>query len=125
MTTEWFVIGWVPLVPICSKRISYNRTSPYAIFDQSGYYVQETTAVHRKQALWIYGWFTSLIAPIIIWANFQDELTKVFGDEDRAAGLCLLISAIVLVLPYFLRLWTKRQNAEKWKRASLGFGPIE
>ncbi len=51
--------------------------------------------------------------------------TKFFGDEDRAAGLCLLISAIVFVLPYFLRLWTKRQNAKAWKRASLGLGPVE
>lgn len=120
VTTEWFVLGYVPIVPIISKRISYTRNSDYATYDASGYFVYETLPLDRKQVLSVYGWFFAIVSPIVVWGMFQDRLAKIFGDEDRAAGLCLLVTAVAFVWPYFLRRWTKHRKTQEWRRQSLG-----
>ena|ERR1700722_13394667 len=121
VTTEWFVLAYVPIIPICSKRISYTRNSDYATYDRSGgYFVYETTAVDRKQAVYVYLWLASVIAPLLIWSTFQTPLAKILGDEDRAAGVFLGLTMIDFVFPYFLRLWVKGRKMKEWKRQSLG-----
>ena len=114
VTTEWFVVAWAPIFPIVGKRISYARNSDYATFDPSGYYVYETLPLVRKQVLYTCGWFASVIAPFVVWGTYRNALAKKLGDEDRAAGLCLLTAAIIFVLPYFLRRWAKRWKAQEW-----------
>src|SRR5665213_2179181 len=57
----------------------------------------------RRQVLSVYGWVTAVAAPLFVWGIFQDPLTKLLGDEDLAAGLCLLSAAVAFVSPYFLR----------------------
>jgi hypothetical protein len=121
VTTEWFVLAWLPIIPLSSKRISYTRNSDYATYDTSGgFYVYETMGVDRKQALFVYVWLASVFGPFIVWGVFQDALAKMLGDEDLAAGLFLGFSAVAFVFPYFLRRWVKRRNSERWKRQSLG-----
>ncbi len=120
VTTEWFVVAYVPVAPIISKRISYTRNSDYATYDSSGYFVYETLPLDRKQVVSVYGWFAAITAPFIVLATFPDALAKLLGDEDRAVGLCLLFAAIAFVSPYFLRRWAKRRKMQEWKRQSLG-----
>ena len=89
ITTEWFVVAWVPIIPPCSKRISYTKDSDYAKYDASeGFYVYETLGVDRRQALFIYLWLTCVVGPFIILGLFQDALIKKFGDEDLVGALC-------------------------------------
>jgi hypothetical protein len=123
VTTEWAVLGWVPIFPTFSKRISYTQTSLYAIYDASGYYVHEMTAPNLKQVLCVYGWFASLIAVFVAYGMFQDAVTKMVGDEDRAAVLWFLALGAVVALPYSLRRWSKRRKARGWERSNLGLGP--
>jgi hypothetical protein len=127
VTTEWFVIAWVPLLPVISKRIGYTRNNDYATYDAGGYWVYQTLPLDRKQVLFTYGWVVSLVAPFVVWTNFQDALGKMVGDEDTAAGLALLIAAIVFVLPYFLRRRAKMLKAKEWERQRMGLhsGPID
>jgi hypothetical protein len=120
VTTEWFVVAYVPIAPIISKRISYTRNSDYATYDASGYFVYETLPLDRKQVVSVYGWFAAIFAPFIVLVTFWDLLAKLLGDEDRAAGLCLLCAAIAFVSPYFLRRWAKHRKMREWKRQSLG-----
>jgi hypothetical protein len=110
----------MPLLPVISKRISYTRNSDYATYDTSGYWVYETMPLNRKQALCTYAWVASIIVPFVVWNSFQDVLAKIVGDEDRAAGLLLLMAAIVLVLPYLLRRRAKILKAKEWERQRLG-----
>src|SRR5882672_2971567 len=116
VTTEWFVIAFVPLVPVISKRIGYTRSSDYATYDASGYWVYNTLPLDRRQVLFTYAWFASFVAPIILSANFQDSLAKIFGNEDKAAGLVLLTMAITLAFPYLLRRRAKIVKAKEWER---------
>ena len=121
VTTEWFVIAWLPIIPLYSKRISYTKNSDYAKYDViEGFYVYETMGVDRKQALYIYLWLASIVVPFVVLFTFQNALAKMLGDEDRAAGVCLAIAAIAFVFPYFLRRWVKRRKIQEWKRQSLG-----
>ena len=125
VTTEWFVVAWVPIFPIISKRISYTRNSDYATYDRSGYWVYEILPLARTQVLSVYGWFFAILAPLLLWGEFQDPLTKVIGDDDRAAGMCLLLSATAFVFPYFLRRWVKWRKVKEWRRQALGLPPVE
>ena len=120
MTTQFLRVAYLPLFPIISKRISYRCISDYSSYDTDGYFVCELLPLDHRQVLSVYGWFAAVIAPLLIWGSFQDQLTNWAGDEDVAAGLCLLSSAVAFVLPYFLRRWAKHRKAEEWKRQSLG-----
>ena len=121
VTTEWFVLGWIPIIPLGSKRIAYTRNSDYATYDASGgYWVFETMGVNRKQALFVYLWFVSILGPIVVWGTFQNPLAKLFRDEDRAAAAVLALTATAFVFPYFLRRWAKRRKIHEWKRQNLG-----
>ncbi|MBZ5604658.1 MAG: hypothetical protein LAO79_20360 [Acidobacteriia bacterium] len=103
VTTEWFVLAWIPIIPICSKRISYRQDNPYANFDAGGgYYVYETLGVDRRQALFVYLWFWGVFGPLVIWVNFQDIMSKMIGDENWAAGLCLALTGVTFAAPTLL-----------------------
>jgi hypothetical protein len=125
VTTEWFVVAFVPIVPIISKRISYTRNSDYATFDRSGYWVYETLPLARRQVLSVYVWFVAVLAPLLLWGTFRDRFSQVLGDEDLAAGVCLFCSAIAFVFPYFLRRWVKWRKVQEWKREALGLPPVD
>jgi hypothetical protein len=120
VTTQFFAVGYLPLFPIISRRISYTRNSDYSNYDPDGYFVCEMLPLDRRQVLFVYGWFAAIIAPLLVWATFEDALANFFGDDDIAAGLCLVCSAVAFVFPYFLRRWAKRRKMEEWKRQSLG-----
>lgn len=100
--------------------MSYTRNSDYAVFDPDGYWAYETTAVYRRQAIYAYAWIASVVAPMMIWGAFREPLGKKLGDDDLAAGLFLLLSAIAFIFPYFLRRWTKKRKAREWRRQSFG-----
>lgn len=120
ITTEWCVLAWVPIIPLCSKRISYTRNSDFATYDvHGGYYVYESMGVNRRQALYVYCWLFTVLAPIALFAVSQRAIERVF-DEDTVAGVCLALSGTAFVFPYFLRRWVKRRNLERWRRQTLG-----
>jgi hypothetical protein len=120
ITTEWFVMLWVPIIPLCSKRISDIKTNDFAKYDASrGFYVYETMGVDYTQAQFVYLWLACVFAPVIIWAGFEDTLKK-HGMDDLAAAVSVGFFALAFVFPYFLRRWVKRRNAREWERQSLG-----
>ena len=127
ITTEWFVIGWVPIVPLGSQRVSYTPSNPRATFDQrSRFYVYETFDVDWRQALSVYLWSVFAFGPVIVWIVFEDTISKRLGDQGRdwAAGLCLVLMALACVFPYLLRRRVKRRNLDRWRRQALGLtGP--
>jgi hypothetical protein len=120
VTTEWFTLAYLPIFPITSKRMCAYPKGDLSTYDASGYFVHEILPLNLNQVVAVYGWFAAIFAPIIVWGTFQDALTKMVGDEDLAAGLCLLFSATAFVSPYFFRRWAKQRKMKEWQRQSLG-----
>jgi len=120
VTTQFFVVGYFPLFPIISKRISYERLSEQATWDINGYFVYETLPLDRRQVLSVYAWFIALVAPLLLWGKYEDALTELVGDAEWAAGLCLLTFGIVLLSPLILRRLAKRRKMVEWQRQSMG-----
>jgi hypothetical protein len=123
ITTPWFTFVWVPIFPMWSKRVSTFQTSPNAVRDPSGYYVHEIMALNLKQVLCVYTWLASMIGTFFLWGRFQEILSRMLGNEDRAGQLFLLALAIIGSLPYFLRRLAKRRAEKEWERARLGLSP--
>jgi Na+/melibiose symporter-like transporter len=120
VTTEWFVVAYLPIAPIISKRISYTRNSDYATYNSSGYWVYQILPNNRKQVLSIYLWFASLLALFFGWIYFQTAIEMWIGDADRAAGMFLATFGTILALPYVLRRLAKRRKERQWKRINAG-----
>lgn len=120
VTTQFFAVVYLPLFPLISKRISYSRISDYSSYDADGYFVAEILPLNRNQVLSVYAWVIAIIAPLLLWSYFADALAKALGDDDLAAGLCLLCSTVAFVFPVFLRRLAKRRKLEEWKRERLG-----
>jgi len=125
ITTECFVVAWVPIIPLCSKRISEIKTNDFAKYDASGgFYLYETMGVDYRQAQFVYLWFACLFGPSIIWAGFEGTLKKL-GLDDLAEALCLGFSALAFVFPYFLRRWVKRRKCKRMETAELGAARVK
>ena len=62
VTTEWVTIGYVPIIPLISKRISYTRLDPFHSYDRGGHYIVETMPLNMRQVTSVYGWVASLVA---------------------------------------------------------------
>jgi hypothetical protein len=120
VTTEWFVVAYLPISPSVSMRVSHTQPGPFAKLDREGYYIHKTVPANRKQVVSTYLWFASVIATIVLWAEFQNVLEKYVGDADNAAGLWLMLMAILLALPFTLRWLAKRRKMQKWKRMNAG-----
>lgn len=125
VTTEWFVIAWVPIIPIISKRISYTENNPLATYDSSGFYVYEDLPLVRKQVLLTYAFFATVAASCIVWGMYQDFFYRKAGDPDLAAAMWMLWMAVILVLPYFLRRRAKRRKVREWNRQNMGLPPAD
>ena len=123
VTTQWFAFMWVPHVPMWSKRVSVYQTSVNAVRDPTGWWVHDVTAPNLKQVLCVYAWCASMVAIALLYNQFQDVLSTILGDENRAAGLCFLALALIGSLPYVLRRLARRRRAREWERARLGLSP--
>jgi hypothetical protein len=123
VTTEWVTLGYVPIVPLISKRISYTRLDPFHVYDHSGHYIVELMPLNRKQVVSVYLWVALFGADFIIWAYFRDTLARKLGDEDTVAGLFLVILAVLVVLPYLLRRLAIWRGTRSFNRAGYGLGP--
>jgi len=55
ITTEWFTIFWIPLVPISSYRVLENEddSAEYIIYSRQGYSIQDVP-LNKKQVLNVY-----------------------------------------------------------------------
>src|SRR5581483_4302989 len=74
VTTEWFVIAYVPIVPLKSMRIrSAEGGQYYGLYNSSRFYVLEKTRISGRQALFVYAWFAAFLSavayafPFTIW----------------------------------------------------------
>ena len=124
VTTEWFVVAYLPIIPSLSMRLSYTPNAPYATYDSDGYFIYETLPIKIEQVLGTYAWFTLFVGIFVAWGKFHDLIEKRVGNADLAAGLWLLLLALILALPFALRRLAKWRKMQKWKRMNAGLEPF-
>jgi hypothetical protein len=123
VTTEWVTIGYLPIVPLISKRISFTRLDPFHARDISGHYIVAVLPLNKKQVWSVYAWVASLVTWFIIAAYFKETLTRRIGDDDKTAGWLLGFLAAILAAPYLLRRLAAWRASRGVNRASYGLGP--
>jgi hypothetical protein len=65
ITTEWFVIAYVPIVSMKSMRIRPAVGGKYyGLYNSSTYYILEKTSLNSRQLLCVYGWFAAFLAAV-------------------------------------------------------------
>ena len=121
VTTEWFVLAFIPLLPTNSKRIAYTTDNPLATYDAGGgYFVYELLPLDRRQVTFVYLWFLGFIAPFVIWGAIESTLT--IRSRDWVGDFFLAFWVGWCLLPYFVQRIIKRRNARRWRRQALGLG---
>jgi hypothetical protein len=61
LTTEWFVLVFVPIFPLKSRRIlPTGKDKFYGIFYSSEYLILEKTPLSGRQVLSVYSWYAAL-----------------------------------------------------------------
>ena len=76
VTTQFFVLVFIPLFPLMSMRISYTRPSDHSTYDPAGFFIYKPLPLDRRQVVSVYGWFASLITPLVIWSLYEDALEQ-------------------------------------------------
>jgi hypothetical protein len=123
ITTEWVTVGYVPIVPLISKRISYTRLDPFHTYDRSGHFIVAVLPLNLKQVVSVYTWVCLFFGSFIIFGCYREALVRKFGDEDMVAGPFLAFWGALIVLPYALRRFAIWRTARTLNRASFGLSP--
>jgi hypothetical protein len=112
VTTLWFVVFYVPVIPIHSKRIvSTGEIKYFALKRVPTVVVQEKTPPHGLQVLCVYAWFAAVLAPLIT-AKIEDNLW------------IALPALLILPLPWLLRKRAVDRIRAEVERQKLGLSPV-
>ena len=108
LTTEWFVLLFIPILPFRSLRVQETGREGSVFYRKESYRISETTKPQLKQVLYTYG-FAVLCG---FWAFF---MVSFGGFRDRAIedwpvkGVWLLAFFAPAWIPFFLRRYGRRK----------------
>jgi hypothetical protein len=113
ITTEWFTLFYIPLVPFRSFRVKYKNfektdwNASVTRFD-----ILEKTGPNFRQALSIYGFFAVLAG--VAWLNgeYYDRIAAKTGTTF-ATVLTVMVFALALALPLITRYLAKQALKEQ------------
>src|SRR5579872_6412107 len=104
ITTEWFVVAYVPIVPLKSMRIRPGAGGKYyGLYNSSTYYILEKTGIDGRQILFIYAWFAAFIAAVVFAFPFTTWWQYIPG-------------VLMLPVPWLLRRTAMKRTAEEAER---------
>jgi hypothetical protein len=110
-TTKWFVIVYLPLIPLKSYRLARNpeRDVQAVVFSSTGYVVVEALPLDFAQVLRTYLFAAGVLGWGVFsgWVMFRD-----FGNHNRPwlADASLVFGyAINLSFPFILLWWMRRR----------------
>jgi len=109
VVTEWFVVAYLPLFPLCSKRILPTGASTYhGLRRIPTVGLLERTSPNVQQVICVYAWFAFTLG--IIWA-------EVVWNKG---WLFLPGVAIALLLPWYLRRRARQSVRDTATRKAAG-----
>ncbi len=108
ITTKWFVVAYLPIVPLKSMRIApTGKTSYYGLNTSRSYVLIKKVRLNLGQVLSVYAWFAVLVSGI--WAI------------EKWKFWWIAIPVIpVLCTPWFLKSRARKRMMEESRRKAMG-----
>lgn len=118
VTTEWFVVFLVPLIPLRSVRVRsepLTTAARYPLFSaKRNYTVSDERAPHVKQVLCVYMFTACYIAWIVgMLLLIVDRFPRVFEGLWSTAMAMLTIAALAGI-PWIIPLYL-RERSKRWR----------
>jgi hypothetical protein len=111
VTTLWFVVAYVPIVPIQSKRWrSTGQTKFYGLGTRRTYVLIEKTKPHLQQVLSTYAFFAVEVALFIAAMKLDNWWLALPG-------------LLLLGVPFLLRKRAHEEMKAQSERVAMGFSP--
>jgi hypothetical protein len=107
ITTEWFVLAYVPVLPIGSKRI-VNTGKNDVVYNS--YVILERTPINIRQVLSVYAWWAVVVGSI--WAAIELD-----------AGWPCVAGFLILFAPWILRKLAIKWMVRDFERLRAGLPP--
>lgn len=110
LTTEWFMLSFVPVVPLRSWRVrdgDNTHTGKLVFYSYSQqYFIIEKRKLSLKQVLSVYMWFG---AAIVVWGPIRAFIEEqVAPTHNLAVLLTIILFGTLALIPVLLR-----NNAKK------------
>jgi hypothetical protein len=110
VTTSWFVLIFVPIIPLKSQRILPTGNNKfYLVYYSQPYLVLEKLPLSWTQVLCVYGWYAAM------WALSGLALAGLWFFAIPAVG--------TLFVPWWLRSRARARMHEQMEQAKAGLGP--
>lgn len=111
VTTLWFVVLYVPIVPIHSKRMRpTGEVKYYGIRSRRTYQLLEKTSPNLKQVVSVYAWFYT-------------ELASFISAKLLESWWMAIPGFLLLGLPWVLRRRALERMKAESARLAMGFAP--
>jgi len=111
LTTLWFVVFYVPIIPIHTKRLKVTgEVKYYALRPRRSAILLEKTKPDLTQVLSVYAWFAAELA-IFITAKVQ------------SSWWIAIPGFVLLGFPWLLRRQAKERMIRQMERAAMGLSP--
>jgi hypothetical protein len=114
MTTDWVIIGFAPIIPICTLRVRHKSRAGLilpVIYNSDTYDVFEKRRPYLKQVLFVYGFVLGMSAWIFTLSRFYNSFARWVG-ETAAAWLFFGAYAAPAAVPVVLRVVARRTLQE-------------
>lgn len=113
VTTKWFILACLPIVPLGSARLRDSSRG----FSRQEYDVVEETPLDLVQVLNTYFYVYALIPSCLYWVFVKPPLAPAWLPPMLAVAYSLSPMLVLALLPHFLRLFSKqarpRSNRQK------------
>ena len=113
VTTEWFVLFCIPVIPVRSLRVRYQGQGErpwYLGFGSSASYaVYEKNWPHWKQVLYTYGYVAFMIGWVYFVCSTALSLFPRALDTELSVSLIVMACIIPIPTPWILRYYARRK----------------
>ncbi len=110
ITTEWFVILHIPVIPLRSFRVR-GRSGGFNImvFSSRNYSIYSKSSPNLKQVLFTYSYLLLIVAWIFFVSTLCSKNLGMSGSNSPAVGLVVISFFLPAPLPRILRYYAKRK----------------
>jgi hypothetical protein len=109
ITTEWFVILHIPVIPLRSLRVRGRSGFSVVVFSSRSYSIYSKGSPNLKQVLFTYSYLLLIAAWIFFVCALCSKTLSTSGSNSPAVSLAVISFLLPAPLPRILRYYAKRK----------------